>query len=485
MAYRHGVYVSEVPTSLVPPVQSDASLPVVVGTAPVNLLDDPSAAVNKPILAYSYAEAVEALGFVPAKNGKFAYSLCEFIKSQFALFAAGPVVLINVLDPADHKVDETDEELAVVAGRVTLPEGTLRASVVVKAQGGTPTYTEGTDYELTLNEDGSVNIVALSGGTMPTTGSVLVTYSAIDPTAVDANDVIGGVDALTGKATGLELVNEVFPRFRLVPGQILAPGFSTDPTVAAVMKAKAANINGHFRAISLVDIPTDSVAQYSDAPAWKNTNNIVDPLEVACWPMLRFGDELHHLSTQLAGLICRTDAANDGIPYVSPSNKNLQAMATVLEDGTEVFLGPDSAAYLNGEGIVTGLNFIGGWKAWGNRTAAYPSITDPKDSFLPVRRMMNWIGNTLILTFWQKVDDPLNRRQIDTVVDSANVWLNGLAARGAIIGGRVEFLESENPITDLMDGIARFHVYVTPPSPNREIDFVLEYDPSYLAGLFG
>ena len=35
-----------------------------------------------------------------------------------------------------------------------------------------------------------------------------------------------------------------------------------------------------------------------------------------------------------------------------------------------------------------------------------------------------------------------------------------------------------------MDGIARFHVYVTPPSPNREIDFTLEYDVNYLSTLF-
>ena len=36
-----------------------------------------------------------------------------------------------------------------------------------------------------------------------------------------------------------------------------------------------------------------------------------------------------------------------------------------------------------------------------------------------------------------------------------------------------------------MDGIITFHVYVTPPSPAREIEFVLEYDPDYLATLFG
>jgi hypothetical protein len=70
-------------------------------------------------------------------------------------------------------------------------------------------------------------------------------------------------------------------------------------------------------------------------------------------------------------------------------------------------------------------------------------------------------------------------------VDSANIWLNGLAAREFILGGRVEFQSEENPSTDTMDGKIKFHVYITPPSPAREIDFILEYDPDYLETLFG
>ena len=40
--------------------------------------------------------------------------------------------------------------------------------------------------------------------------------------------------------------------------------------------------------------------------------------------------------------------------------------------------------------------------------------------------------------------------------------------------------ESENPVTDLMAGIVRIHIYMTPPSPAQEIDFTLEYDASYV-----
>jgi phage tail sheath protein FI len=41
-------------------------------------------------------------------------------------------------------------------------------------------------------------------------------------------------------------------------------------------------------------------------------------------------------------------------------------------------------------------------------------------------------------------------------------------------------LESENPLTSLMAGKIKLHVYMTPPSPAQEIDFVLEYDADYV-----
>jgi phage tail sheath protein FI len=121
---------------------------------------------------------------------------------------------------------------------------------------------------------------------------------------------------------------------------------------------------------------------------------------------------------------------------------------------------------------------------WGNRTAAYPGVTDVKDTFVPLRRMFSFVGNTLVTTAWQLVDRPLNRRLAGTVCDTFNVWLNGLARREFLLGGRVEFLSNDNPTTDLMDGIARFHVFFTPPSPARELDFILEYDPAYIQTLF-
>lgn len=495
MAYKHGVSVSEVPTSILPAVESEAGIPLIVGTAPIGMTDP--ANVNVPVLCHSYAEAAEKFGFVPAKEDaasglkKFEYSISEFMSSQFSLFGVEPVIIINVLDPTKHKVTATTTSVTLdsKSGSVTIAETGIVKSTVKLSSSGSSEYALGTDYVAEFDDDGHLVITSLKGdgGDFKCTVGTALTFAAdkTDPSKVTSDDVIGGVDA-QGKKTGLELIGECFPRYRLVPGIVLAPGFSSNASVAAVMAAKCASINELFSAICLIDAPTDTVKQYSDVPAWKATNNITDPRQVLCWPNVALDGTLYHMSTQVAGLMGQVDEENGNVPYASPSNKNLQMTSTVLSDGTEVWLDQGANAnYLNGQGIVTAINWTNGWVLWGNRTAAYPASTDVKDTFIPVRRMFNWIGNTLIQTFWQRLDYPLNRRQIDTIVDSANVWLNGLTAQQYILGGRVEFLESENSTADLMDGKVKFHVYVTPPSPCRSLEFVLEYDPTYIQTLFG
>ena len=483
MAYKHGVYGSEVSTSLVPMTNVSAGLPVVFGTAPVHLATD-AAKANVPVLCYTYAEAVAALGYSDDWEN---YTLCEFMKSHFALFNMAPVVFVNVLDVTTHKTAVSDAETTLTNGIATISDPVVLSTLVVKKTAAGQALVLNTDYTAAYNDESKLVITALSGGALASETTCYVSYDKVNPAAVDGDDIIGGVNVSTGDYEGLELVHQIYPRFGLVPGIILAPGWSHLSAVAAVMKAKCENISGHFEAICICDVDTDTVTKYSDVSAWKNTNNYVDHEQLLCWPKLTLGGVKYHFSTQLAGVICKTDAAHDDVPYWSPSNQSLQADGAVSgADGSEkeIFLDTSNAAYLNGQGIITALNFIGGWKAWGNRTTVYPSVTDPKDAFIPIRRMFNWVNNTLITSFWQKVDNPANKRLIATIVDSANVWLNGLTARGFILGGRVEFREDENPITDLMDGIIRFHVFFTPPSPARDIEFIQEYDPDYLSTLF-
>lgn len=479
MAYRHGIYGSEVPTSLVPMTSVSAGLPVVFGTAPIHLASDP-AKVNTPILCYTYKEAVQYFGY---SDNWDKYTLCEFMKSNFALFNMAPVVFVNVLDPSTHKTAVTKQTETLTEGICKISDPVVLSTLVVKLTEAGQPLAKNTDYTAAYNDNEELVITAINGGAI-TGKSISVSYDKLDPTVVDKDDIIGGIDTTTGDLEGLELVNQVFPKFGLIPGLILAPGWSHQSDVAAVMKAKTTNINGHFEAICICDVDSSTVKKYSDVSEWKNTNNYVDPYQVLCWPKVKLSDKKYHLSTQLAGVICKTDSKHDDVPYWSPSNQSLQADSAVNDDGKEIYLDTPSAAYLNSQGVVTALNFIGGWKVWGNQTCCYPSNTDVKDALIPIRRMFNWVNNTLVTSFWSKIDNPGNKRLIETIVDSANIWLNGLTSREFILGGRVEFRKDENSTTDLMDGIIRFHVFITPPSPAREIEFIQEYDPDYISTLF-
>ena len=48
MAYTHGIKISEVSTSVSPPVSVSAGIPFIVGTAPVNMADPSN--VKTPVL---------------------------------------------------------------------------------------------------------------------------------------------------------------------------------------------------------------------------------------------------------------------------------------------------------------------------------------------------------------------------------------------------------------------------------------------------
>lgn len=420
--YLHGVYSREVPTELLPARVVDTNVIFAVGTAPVDTLPaNKKRFINEPRLYYSYTEFVAEMGWSEDWN---AYTLCEVAESHFAKYGAAPIVAVNVFDPAVHLSSEDEN-------------------------------------------------------------------AQPSPLAVTSADIIGGIDANLRK-TGLELIAEVFPRYRLVPGCILAPKFSEDPAVAISMGAKAKDINGLFQAMAAVDVPTDKVPLYTEVPGYKTRNNLTGENMIVCWPRIALGERTYHLSTQLAGLMSLTDSDAGGTPQVSPSNKRLYmdgAVALSTDGGangtaTELWLDLEACNYLNGQGIVTATSFEG-WKAWGNRTGCYPDVTDPKDAFIPIRRFFNWYRNTFILTYFQKVDAPITKRLLRTILKSEQIRLDGLTSREVINGGRISFLETENANTEIMDGLLRFHLWISPPPPARVIEGIFEFDPTYLQNLFG
>jgi len=261
------------------------------------------------------------------------------------------------------------------------------------------------------------------------------------------------------------------------------------------MNAKSENINGCFACTCLIDVNTDAasvppgVTKAQDVKQWKEDNNIVFARQECLFgkPALVGATQrkVFNFASQQGPLLQWTDAyRGGGLPYHSPSNKSLRMNALQVEDGSELPMHLLDANMLNSQGVITALNWIGGWRSWGNRTAAYPQNTDVKDMFIPVRRMFDFIGNTIVLTIWQKVDEPGNRRLIDAIVNSLQLWLDGLANSEALLGARIEFRQDENPTTSLLDGHYVFHLYIAIPTPAEWLDFRIEYWLPYVQNLF-
>lgn len=470
----HGISTDRKAASISTPVVAASGIHFVVGAAPVQMA---GGRVNEVIMATNYTEAVQQMGY---SDDWKKYPVCEEIYCAFKLYKISPVFMVNVLDPEKHKTAVPKRSMTPENNQIILPLEAIADTIKVTGKEA------GTDFDTFYNND---NCVIEFLGETPQTEAVEVEYSEVDPSQITKEDIIGGYNVTTHKTSGLELIDSCFPKYTVVPDIILCPNWSHDPEVAAVMAAKAENINGLFEAVAILDVDTaeeTGVTHYSEVPEWKKKKNFMKEMQIVCFPKVAQGSRIFNLSTQLAGSMSATDNNEDlggGTPCESASNKSLQADRMVSADGGEVIQDLQNANYLNENGVVTALNFYNGFTSWGNYTACYPANTNPADYFYCINRMFRWVAKTAILSYWSYVDRKLTRRLIDAVLQGVNDWLNGLTADEKILGGRVEMNESENTTTALTAGRVKFHVYLTPPSPLQQLDFVLEYDMSYLEAL--
>lgn len=478
MAYNHGIRIEEQATSIVAPITGSAGLQVVIGTAPINLAKDPYSVTNVPLIAYSFSEAASQLGY---SDDFKKFTLCQSMDASFRIFNVAPIIFINVLDPKKHKKDNTEASVNVVAKQAKLEEdGILLDTLVVKD--GATTLAKNEDYITSFTDDGKVLVSLIEGSSHAGASTLTVKSTSIDPSAVKAKDIIGGYDAATDKESGLELIRQVYPRFNMTPGLLLAPGWSQIPEVGIVLGSKCSEINGVFSCECVLDLDSSSTGakKYSAVGEWKNKNGYTNKHSVVLWPQVKVGKKQYAFSAIFAALTAYTDASNDDVPNLSPSNKMAKITGLVLDDGTEVTLDQNQANLLNSQGVITAIN-VNGWRTWGNNTAAYPGVTDPKDRWFCCRRFFSWWGNSFIMTYFQKVDDPANYRLIESIVDSENIRGNSYTSQGKCAGAKIVFEEKDNQITDILNGKIKFRQYLAPYTPAEDILNVLEFDPSMLA----
>lgn len=304
----------------------------------------------------------------------------------------------------------------------------------------------------------------------------------VDPADyVDPVVLIGGDDG-AGNRTGLEVLEDVFPTFGVVPTVLLAPG-DTTPSLVAALRTKAEGYGAGFRAVAVVAVGGDPLSAAAQVAA-KATLDGGAPAQSG--HLVLAGGFLDPLRAPIhvAGALVAAAAGNNGLP-ASPSNQFVRAGNVRVYSSAEVRV-------LRDAGIVT-VQRVGpdGVRFAGNRTAAFaagqPLAETAEealvDSFIAARMTANYAANSLLLAAARFVDDPLRRAQIDRVVDAARLFGNRLVGDGGSLGFEADFAPEDNPATDLAAGLVRFRARFLPPPPMERIEITLAVDLSYFDAL--
>lgn len=474
MSYKHGIEVIENKTSFPNPHSTRYGVQVVLGTAPVNLAENPYETANKPIKVANYEEAVKQLGY--SEDWK-SYTLCESMYASFKVFQVSPVVYINVLDAKKHFINVEEASYPVSGHQVILnTTGILKDTVKISAvKEDVTVLMENKDFIMDFNESGYLVVTLLKAGKGYEAADLKISYKMIAPDMVTEEDLIGFYHVETGEETGMEVLRQIYPKFGIVPGMLLAPGWTENPNIGAALQSKCEGISGIFRTMCLLDLDTQKARKYVDCLSVKNEMGYDEEHSIVLWPRVTKDKRQFHYSSVYGAMMSYQTVLNGDVPYVYPSNKLLNVDGAVLSDGSEIYLDQAQAGELNGSGVVTAFH-DNGWKAFGNNTGCYPQNTDPKDRWIGCRRMFDFVANYFITVYRSKLDEGMNKRLVDDIINSFNIWGNSLMASGMCAGLYAEYRKEENTISDILAGHMKIRIHFAPYTPTEYIQAVEEFD---------
>ena len=434
--YLHGAYGQQQAVGSRIAAESQQAI-VLVGTAPVNTIAGGGDNVNVPVLVNDIAEARRYFGYSDAWDK---YTLCEAMHVFLELNGVGPLVLINVLDPATHKkAQKGSKSLTPANGRVTITNAgdIVLDSVVVKA--GETTKVKDTDYTISYNYlKKNIVIAELTAGSLGTS-ALTITYDEIDASAVTANAVIGATDG-NGMNTGLYAIKNVYQITGMIPSYLMAPGWSELPAVHAVMAQVSLKINNHWDAWMFTDLPISdngTALTLDSAVTWKNANNYNKDNETVSFPMFVGTDgKYYHASVIRAANFLALLADNDGIPYHTASNTDAGIIANL-------WLGADSVGrvyddtLINEKLVKNGIcsaAYVGGrWAIWGAHAASYDQENGDTINVSETNVMMlYYVSNDFQHRRVRDVDKPLSANDIQAIVSEEQARLDALVKIGAL-----------------------------------------------------
>ena len=322
---------------------------------------------------------------------------------------------------------------------------------------------------------------------------IVIVINVYDPSKhesvqdVTIADIIGGVDSVTGKRTGLKAFEDTYSLFGYYPKTIIAPVYCEETAVVSSINT----VCNKIRALGIVDAPVGASVQdviQGRGPQGTINFNTSSERIILCYPHLKVYDSatntnvLQPYSQRLAGVIAAKDI--DKGYHWSPSNTEIQGIVGIEKQLTSMINDPTSEVnQLNEAGVVTVFNSYGtGFRTWGNRSAAFPSSTLPTN-FINVRRTADILHESVEYAMLQFIDYPIDNGLIDSICETVNQFIRTLIGRGALIDGKCSFNPDKNPATEIANGHLVFDIEYMPPTPAERITFEAFIDIELLKSL--
>lgn len=457
MAFHHGTETKRVTGGSVAVETVDGAIIGIVGTAPKGSLNELTLCQTKKDFAQ----------FGTILNQGFTLPDAFDV---LARYASGQVYVVNVLDTSKHKTEVSDEALTL--DNTTLIANTAKQgllSATIKSDGSA----------LTLDEDYSINLETGEVRFKTIKENLTATYTYADPSKVTEDDIKGGVDSLTGKRKGFELIRDGFNLFGADAKILICPEFDKTASCAAALGTLAEQL----KAVAYVQLPKGtSLSKAIQGRGPLGTINASASSERVrhFFPYaLGSSNELESLAVHAAGLRMKVDT-DEGY-WFSTSNHQLQGVI-----GMEIPLTAriddiqSETNRLNAVGITTIFNSFGtGFRLWGNRSSNYPTVTHIIN-FETALRTGDLIDESIRRVELQYVDRPIDDALIDSLLDTVDTYLRALPS---IVGYSVSLDYDYDLVDAFSKGQVPLKYEYTPKIPAERITNTSIMTRKYLINL--
>lgn len=457
MAFHHGSETTRVNGGSVAVSTVDGAIIGIVGTAPMGAVNELTVCLTKK----DFAKFGTILG-----QG---FTLPDAF-DILARYASGQVYVVNVLDPAKHRTTVSNETLTLDSNTLTAQtakQGLLSLSITANGA----TLNEGADYTVDL-QTGEITF-ARSQTTLK------ATYAYADPTKVTEDDIKGGVDSLTGKRKGFELLRDGFNLFGADAKILICPEYDKTASCAAAL----ATLADQMHAKAYIQLPKGTSLSKAIAGrgpmgtinASASNENVRHFFPYA----IGSSNSLESLATHAAGLRMKVDVEHGY--WFSTSNRELSGVI-----GMEIPLTArvddlqSETNRLNAVGITTIFNSFGtGFRLWGNRSSNFPTVTHIS-CFEVASRTGDIIDESIRQAELQFIDQPIDDALLDSFVETIDTFLR---SQKSLVGYSVG-LDYEY---DLVDAFSQGQIPLiydyTPKIPGERISNKSVMTRKYLANL--